>query len=83
MTPTLCSYFIALALLVLLMMVRKELGPFSQLSNGGKWMLTGALDQPTGQRLSCRRQGGVLVAVALVIGEVVGTPLAANDLAME
>lgn len=34
---------IALALLVVLMMVRKELGPFAQLSNGGKWMLTGAL----------------------------------------
>jgi cytochrome c peroxidase len=34
---------IILALVVLLMMVHKELGPFSKLSGGGRWMLTGAL----------------------------------------
>lgn len=33
---------IGFALLVLLMMVQRELGPFSRLSGGGKWMLTGA-----------------------------------------
>jgi cytochrome c peroxidase len=68
---------IAFALLVIMMMVRKELGPFSGLSAGGKWMLSGAFGMGV---LAFTFKMAVAVAMAGMPGRTISPLIAAYDL---